>query len=920
MDLERRRRIEDLCDAALERSADERAAFVAAACGSDDELRSEVESLLAHAHKAEGFLAMPVGQLAAQIMAIDWAAAESRSDGTAQLLVTQLRVQAAVAAFARGDHGRASASLDEATRSRADLHRSTPPRPSTLSHIPPSRGEPKVADAPVMWSHLRLVERIGRGAFGEVYRAWDTRLDREVALKLLPADGSSGDGAALAIIHEGRLLARVRHPNVVTIHGAEQIADQIGLWMEFVRGHTLEQILDQRKVVSAAEAVGIGLELCRAMSAVHGAGLLHRDIKAHNVMRAEDGRIVLMDFGTGRELEDDASSDLAGTPLYLAPEVLQGQRATVRSDIYSLGVLLYHLVAGSYPVQARTVREVRRAHERGERTAVQTARRDVPPKLARVIERAIDSLPERRYQSADALAADLAALQPRPRLVRLASAAGLAVASILVVGVGWELAGRQVGSPRTPSAVLASFAGLKPLGAVNVSPTERPVIAVLPLQNLSAEPESDYFVDGLTDEIIRNLAVIKGLEVKSRTSSFAFKDRPRNLQDVGEQLGVNLVVEGSIMRSGKRLRIDAQLVQVAGDVPLWAERFDRELKDIFAIQDEISRAIVNKLRLTLGSGQRRYDTDLEAYELYLKARVLVGRGGSFAAQQAVKLFERAIARDPSFAPAYAGLADAYAAASTEIQDPLRPTVIPPETALALMRPAAETALQLDPMLAEAHAAMGLLHSRERDWQKAEESFRRAIDLNASLTAIYTNYSSWTLLPLGKVDEAERLLRAALQTDPLSLEVRRGMGHLQIIAGRYEEAIDSLEHVRMVDPDFPYVDLHLARALTFAGRLAEALPLWETRKEQPGWQFWMAYAYVMAGRRADVERMAAAHDHPYRLAIIYAALGDKDRALQALDRAADIVPHRVAHLVRYPEMAPLRGDPRFAAVLRKLGLP
>ena len=690
--------------------------------------------------------------------------------------------------------------------------------------------------------------------------------------------------------------------------------------MEFVRGHTLEQILDQRKAVSAAEAVDIGLELCRAVSAVHGAGLLHRDIKAHNVMRAEDGRIVLMDFGTGRELDDDATSDLAGTPLYLAPEVLQGQRATVRSDIYSLGVLLYHLVAGSYPVQARTVREVRRAHERGERTAVQTARRDVPPKLARVIERAIDPHPERRYESADALCADLAALRPRPRIVRLAYAAGVAAASILVVGVGWEVAGRQVGSSRTPSALLAGFAGLNTVGAANVSPAERPIIAVLPLKNLSAEPESEYFVDGLTDEIIRNLAVIKGLEVRSRTSSFAFKDKQRNLRDVGQQLGVNLVVEGSIMRSGTRLRINAQLVQIAGDVPLWAERYDRELKDVFAIQDEISRAIVNKLRLTLGSGQRRYDTNLEAYELYLKARVLVGRGGSFPAQQAVKLFERAIARDPSFAPAYAGLADAYAAASTEIQDPLRPTVIPPETALALMRPAAETALQLDPLLAEAHAAMGLLYSRKLDWQKAEESFRRAIDLNPSLTAIYTNYSSSTLLPLGKVDEAERLLRAAFQSDPLSLEVRRGMG----VAADHRRAVrggDRQPRARANGrPRLPICRPASRESSDVCRQAGGGVTPMGDEERKPGWQHWMAYAYVMAGRRADVERMAAAHNHPYRLAIIYAALGDKDRALQALDRAADIVPHRVAHLVRYPEMAPLRDDPRFAAVLRKLGLP
>ena len=226
-------------------------------------------------------------------------------------------------------------------------------------------------------------------------------------------------------------------------------------------------------------------------------------------MRAEDGRIVLMDFGTGRELEDDAASDLAGTPLYLAPEVLQGQQATVRSDIYSLGVLLYHLVTGSYPVHARTLREVRRAHERGERTAVRTARRDVPPKLARVIERAIDPRPEQRYESADALGADLAALKPRPRIVRLAYAAGMAAASILVAGAGWEVVGRQVGSSRTPSALLAGFAGLHSVGAANVSPVERPVIAVLRLKNLSAESDSDYLVDGLTDEIIRNLAVIR---------------------------------------------------------------------------------------------------------------------------------------------------------------------------------------------------------------------------------------------------------------------------------------------------------------------------------------------------------------------------------------------------------------------------
>ena len=822
---------------------------------------------------------------------VDWAAAESSSEGAARPLVRQLRVLAAV----------------------AELHRSTTPSELTLSQVPASGLESKVANAPVLWGHLRLVERIGRGAFGEVYRAWDTRLDREVALKLLPAGPSSGDRAASAIIHEGRLLARVGHPNVVTIYGAEQISDQIGLWMEFVHGHTLEQILNQRKVVSAAEAVGIGLELCRAMSAVHGAGLLHRDIKTHNVMRADDGRIVLMDFGAGRELEDDASSDLAGTPLYLAPEVLQGQQATVRSDIYSLGVLLYHLVSGAYPVHARTVREVRRAHERGERTAVHTARRDVPRKLARVIQRAIDPNPARRYQTADALAADLIALKPRPRIVRLAYATGMAAAFILVAGVGWEVAGRQAGSLRTPSALIASFAGLNPVGAGNVSAAKRPVIAVLPLKNLSAEPDSDYFVDGLTDEIIRNLAVIDGLEVRSRTSSFAFKDKPRNLRDLAEQLGVNLVVEGSVLRSGPKLRINAQLVQVAGDVPLWAERFDRELKDIFAIQDEISRAIVNKLRLTLGRGQRRYDTNLEAYELYLKAHALVDRRGVVNAQKAAELFEQVIAKDPVFAPAHAGLANAYAFMSFPPHQG-----IPFQTAYSIMRPAAVRALQLDPLLPEALAAMGWVYSYDRDWPNAEKAFQRAIELNPSLSQTYTSYAISTLQPLGKHDEALRILEVASRNDPLSLDVLRQVGTEQFFAGRYQEAIDTLQRVRAVEPDFPFVDSFLARALTFADKLAEALPVFERMKKQAGEPSpYVAPAYVMAGRREEAEKLVAASEgFPYSLAIIYAALGDKNRAFAALDRVAATEPHRMGRLLAAPEMASLRGDPRLLALRRE----
>jgi TolB-like protein len=509
-------------------------------------------------------------------------------------------------------------------------------------------------------------------------------------------------------------------------------------------------------------------------------------------------------------------------------------------------------------------------------------------------------------------------LQPRPRLAWLAYVASVAVASILVVGVGWELTGRQVGSSRTPSALLAGFAGLNPVDAVNVSPAERPIIAVLPLQNLSAEPDSDYFVDGLTDEIIRNLAVIKGLEVRSRTSSFAFKDKPRNLRDVGQQLGVNLIVEGSVMRSGSRLRINAQLIQIAGDVPLWAERFDRELKDVFAIQDEISRAIVNKLRLTLGRGQRRYETNVEAYELYLKGRTLLERMDlRQASAKSAELFQQVIDTDPSFAPAYAGLANAYASMSHNRLF----LGISSAQAHPIMRSAALKALQLDPLLAEAHAAMGYVYSREFDWQKADQSFRRAIDLNPSLTQSYALYARTTLWPLGKLDEAERLLQRAMGADPLSLNLQRETALVQIHVGRYGEAINTLQRIRAIDSDFPWIDWLLGRALTFAGRPAEALAVYRESSQMPLDSEWEAHADVMAGRRDEAERLAAKHqNYPHRRAIIYAALGDKDRTFEALDGLALLEPHRVVDLLSYPELAGLRSDPRFAALRRRFNMP
>jgi serine/threonine-protein kinase len=553
---------------------------------------------------------------------------------------------------------------------------------------------------------------------------------------------------------------------------------------------------------------------------------------------------------------------------------------------------------------------------------VAAARPDLPPKLARIIDRAIDPRPERRYPTADALKADLAAVKQHPKAVRVAHALAAVAALLLVAVIGWEVGGRYVKSARTPMALLAHAVGLNPVAASNVSPVEHPVIAVLPFENLSAEPDGSYFADGLSDEILRNLAVIRGLEVRSRTSSFAFRDKPRNLREVGEQLGANLVVEGSILRSGNRVRINAQLIQVAGDVPLWAERFDRELKDIFLIQDEISRSIVNKLRLTLGTGQRRYDIDADTWNLYLKARALLVKRGENA-RAASELFQQVVEKDPSFAPAYAGLADAYGFLS-------HPTLSSgvAEAALPQMQQEADRALALDGLLAEGHAAKGFIYARQYDWENATQSFRRAIELNPSLTLTYVNYWSTTLLPLERLDEGERLLLVALRTDPLSPIVHDQLGFMKLVAGRFDEAVDHFTRAQALDPDLAFLDQHIGRALTFAGRLPEALSFFDSLpgpqgglwKDYPGAKTWLARAYVSAGRRAEVQQWTQMSGEPYRLAVIHAALGNKDRTFEELNKAAEIVPHRVVPLLAYPEMRLLRGDPRLTALRVRLRLP
>ena len=756
---------------------------------------------------------------------------------------------------------------------------------------------------PLHWGHLRLLEIIGRGSYAEVYRAWDMRLDREVALKLLTTVTPTGDAAATTIIEEGRLLARVRHPNVVTIYGADRIDDRVGLWMEFVKGRTLEQLLQQEHVFDLPETLRVASDLCHAIAAVHDAGLLHRDVKAHNVMMDSDGRVVLMDFGTGREL-DDRAPDLAGTPLYLAPEVFRGQPATVQSDIYSLGVLLYHLLTGSYPVQAATVDELRRAHEAG--TRPDPRRLPGSMRFAQIVTRALEPSPANRYRSANEISADLDRMiraTVRNRWLRR----GTAAAAVVVAGAWGAWSAGWLAAERLPDPIASSVAALG-FSAPSVLPDgQRPVLAVAPLRNMTDRADDDLLVEGLRYEVVRSLAQLDGLDVRSATSP-AKADSDDDPQRFGRSVSANLVLAGSVFRSPGGLRLSAQLVRVADNTVVLPISIESATADALAIQDEISLAIVNRLRLR-GLGTRRYQLDPRLSATFLTARAFQARRQIANSGKAAALFEQIIAADPGFAPAHAGLASALGANSGAT-----PTAeeFPPDPR---MRPAALRAITLDPFLAEAHSAMGSLYARDHDWINARASFTKAIELEPTLTTAHTDFVLTMLLPLGRTDEALRVLDDAVRADPLSLDVRRVAALLQIDAKQYDAAIANARWVLQRDPEFPFAKLSLARALVLSGRLKEGAPLLERER----WSY-RAYLYAVTGRRGEAEALVAANQRdPAGQMLVFGGLNDADRAFAALERAFELHWWRAATWMHRPEVAILRGDPRLATLKKRMGL-
>ena len=769
-----------------------------------------------------------------------------------------------------------------------------------LADVPTITNPEESAGSIRRWGNLALIEQIGSGAFGTVYRAHDAQLDRPVAVKLLQRDpGSSNEQLASRLLTEGRALASVNHPNVVKVYGAEEHDGQVGLCMEFIRGVTLEEMLVSHGPFSAGEAGLIGSELCGALAAVHYAGLVHRDIKAQNIMRQEGGRLVLMDFGTGQKRISGQGTParIQGTPFYLAPEILEGGEATDQSDIYSLGVLLYHLVTGDFPVKASALDELKEAHKRGRVTQLEVARPDLPEDFVRIVARATHRDPGKRFPRADSF---------RAAFARLPGARG---------------SGGGTSRLRPPSRK-GSPIGLASKG------TSVPSVAVLPFSDMSPAKDQESFCDGMTEEIINALTQISGLRVAARTSTFQFKGRSMDVRQIGDALKVGAILDGSVRKHHNQLRITVDLIGAGDGYVLWSKRFDRGLEDIFAIQDDIANSIAAALKGQLSASRPAAQlaprsNELGAYVAYLEGRYHWNKRTEESLKKSVGCFELAVSRDPTFAPALAGLADAYVTLGTY-------GCVAAMEVMPLVTPAVERALALDANLAEAYTCRACVRAvYDWSWADAENDFRHAIDVNPSYPTAHHWYAINHLVPMGRFDEATEELRRALELDPLALAIKTSVGMKSYFAGKHDDAVRELAGTIELDRGFGVAHLFLGAAYTELAMYPEALQELELAMNLSGRnaEILAALGYLHGNRGdvdaarqilAELQRLAAErYVSPARLAQVHVGLGEQGEALARLEQARAERAVDLAWLGVRPVFARLHREPRFGALVQAI---
>jgi len=782
--------------------------------------------------------------------------------------------------------------------------------------------------------HYRIIERIGEGGMGVVYRARDEHLNRDVAIKVLPSEKISEESALRRFRKEAEALSKLSHPNIATVFDFDTQDDVAFLAMELVSGPTLAERC-AGGALEEKEVARLGAQLAEALNAAHAQGVIHRDLKPGNLRLTVDGRLKVLDFGLAKLLEAEredgrtlttATHAAVGTLPYMSPEQVRAEPPDARSDIYSAGAVLYEMATGqlAFPekVSTRLVSEI--LHRPPVAPRVVNPR--VSPELERILLKCLEKEAENRYHSARDLEVDLRRLAAGSTITSAPPAKAASPGwrpTALLAGLGMVLL----------AAILIGFnaGGSRDLLLGRARAPQIRSLAVLPLENLSRDPEQEYFADGMTDAVITDLAKISALRVISRTSVMRYKRTQKSVPEIAKELNVDAVMEGSIERSGNRVRITAQLIRAATEQHLWAEAYDRDLHDVLVVQEEIAKSIAREVRIQLTPREQAlltkgHSVDPEAYELYLKGRYFWNKRTQESTDRAIALFHQAIEKDPGYASAYSGLADCYIlfGISFDVGS------LSPDQAISQAKAAAEKAIQLDSTLAEGHNSLAYTKLLfDRDWAGSEAEFKRALELNPGYASAHHWYAH-LLIASGRQEEALAESKRALNLDQLSSILTVHLGWHYIYARQYDLALVQLRKALELDPNYSLAHWYLGWIYEAQGKYSEALQAMHKAQEHLQGNTALvadiAHVYAMSGDTVAASKVlgqlndsrARRYVSAFEIALIYSALGRRNEALQWLEKAYTERSDMLIYLNVDPRLDSIRSDPRFADLARRVG--
>ena len=745
-------------------------------------------------------------------------------------------------------------------------------------------------------AHYDVLGSLGRGGMGEVFRARDTRLGRDVAIKVLP-DAVACDAQRLARFDlEARTVAGLNHPNIVVLHSIEEDRGIRFLTMEFVDGQTLDALIVPGGL-SPARVLEIAVQIADALTAAHERNVVHRDLKPTNVMLTRDGRVKVLDFGlaklaggTGSGPADAMAMTLPaisfvgqvlGTVPYMAPEQVRGEAVDARTDLFAFGALIYELVTARRPFTGATPADVSSAILRDTPPTIASLRTDAGGGLERIVSRCLQKDPRARFQSALEVTRELRLLQ-------------------------------QAAAPVTAAT-----------GADNIRS-----LAVLPLDNVSRDPAQEYFADGMTEALISDLARLRHLRVISRTSAMKYKGAHKGAPEIAQELDVDAILEGSALLVGKRVRISVRLVSARRDETLWSDHYDRDLEDVLALQSDVAGAVAKEIAILVTPVEaqrlaRRQEVNAEAHLEYLKGKHTAEATSPQAIDLSLQYFQRALELDPTYAPAWAGAAGCHHTRAAR-------GMAPPAEACAQARAAAGKALELDDSVAEAHAVLGAVQAYERDLPGAVRSLQKAIELNPGLAPAYHVLGRIYYCTEHHAAAQEAMLKA-VSIDPLSMILHTAVGDAYYYAREYEKSVDYYRKAIRLDPRFDGAHTDLARSLEALGRFDEAHSEYETGRQLAGTvagpSFGLAHLEASRGQVAEARRMldelTAARAQrvvsAWGIGAVHASLGDVDEAFRWLEIAMNEGATGLIYLRVHPRLDPIRQDPRFAELLGRYGL-